>query len=417
MAAALERKLARIAGKDPRDMQTLAEEAAKAKAATEEDWDVEGRMTPGRMTPREGNAEIAKQALEMTGSEEAAVAWLNAEIANQALANAHDRRRRSSAAKKHTSTIALAMEQAKGRRRRSLAKKYGMPVEDAISEAMEHARGRHRKSISKAADILESAGYDGENVTFDDASSKMKLVEQAMADARQRHRRSVDRAMMQLEESPLPPAHLNAWANEFTPQQQQHAQTSSFNTGAQEFTPQQQVQNWHADVYGQCESMQTNEWNTPISFIQDRISSAVSTAYQTYEQNYDQYDQSRAGYDQYGCSQQRYAGGYSQGCDSQMSCGQQWAMQEQGYGQQQCYGQTQQVYDQSYQQCQQQQSYDQSYQYGQNCHSYQQGSHLDNGQWQCGNEAGAWDTNMYSKEAAGWDNQQTYTSPWRLGSA
>merc|ERR1712193_591726 len=134
----------------------------------------------------------------------------------------------------------------------------------------------------------------------------------------------------------------------------------------------------------------------------DRISSAVSSAYQTYEQNYDQYDQSHAGYDQYGCSQQRYAGGYSQGCDSQMSCGQQWAMQEQGYGQQQCYGQTQQVYDQSYQQCQQQQqqSYDQS---------YQQGSHLDNGQWPCGNEAGAWDTNMYSKEAAGWDNQQTYT--------
>merc|ERR1719405_195334 len=175
----------------------------------------------------------------MTGSEEAAVAWLNAEIANQAnqaLANAHDRRRRSSAAKKHTSTIALAMEQAKERRRRSLAKKYGMPVEDAISEAMEHARGRHRKSISKAADILESACFDGENVTFDDASSKM-----------------------QLEESPLPPAHLNAWANEFTPQQQQHAQTSSFNAGAQEFTPQQQVQNWHAEVYGQCESMQTNE--------------------------------------------------------------------------------------------------------------------------------------------------------------
>merc|ERR1719252_173416 len=140
MAAALERKLARIAGKDPRDMQTLAEEAAKAKAATEEDWDLEGRMTPGKMTPREGNAEIAKQALEMTGS-----------------------------------------------------------VEAAINEAMEHARGRHRKSISKAADILESAGFDGENVTFDDASSKMKLVEQAMADARQRHRRSIDRAMMQLE--------------------------------------------------------------------------------------------------------------------------------------------------------------------------------------------------------------------------
>merc|ERR1719421_2279507 len=112
---------------------------------------------------------------------------------------------------------------------------------------MEHARGRRRKSISKAADILESAGYDGENVTFDDASSKMKLVEQAMADARQRHRRSIDRAMMQLEESPLPPAHLNAWANEFTPQQQQqqqqqqqHAQTSSFIAGAQEFTPQYQ---------------------------------------------------------------------------------------------------------------------------------------------------------------------------------
>merc|ERR1719421_1034556 len=222
---------------------------------------------------------------------------------------------------------------------------------------MEHARGRHRKSISKAADILESAGYDGENVTFDDASSKMKLVEQAMADARQRHRRSIDRAMMQLEESPLPPAHLNAWANEFTPQQQQHAQTSSFNTRAQEFTPQQQVQNWRAEVYGRCESMQTNEWNTPTSSIQDRISSAVSSAYQTYEQSYQQ------------CQQQ------------------------------------------------QQQSYDQSYQYGQNCHSYQQGSHLDNGQWPCGNEAGAWDTNMYSKEAAGWDNQQTYTSLWRLGSA
>merc|ERR1711937_619035 len=107
-----------------------------------------------------------------------------------------------------------------------------------------------------------------------------------------------------------------------------------------------------------------------------------SSAYQTYEQNYDQYDPSRAGYDQYGCSQQGYAGGYSQGCDSQMSCGQQWAMQ--------------------------QQSYDQSYQYGQNCYSYQQGSHLDNGQWQCGSKAEAWDTNMYSKEAAGWDNQQTY---------
>jgi len=105
MASALERKLARKAGKEPREMATLAADLA-TKA---EDWDLDGHMTPpGQMTPTENSATTAAPVDDVV------------EHAKAALASANARRRRSSAARKHLPHIAQAMEEAKERRRKSL---------------------------------------------------------------------------------------------------------------------------------------------------------------------------------------------------------------------------------------------------------------------------------------------------------
>jgi len=199
MAAALERKLARKAGKEPREAKDLAAAVATNAWATQENWDLDGRMTP---------------------TEEAPVPIEDvAERARQALVMANSRRRRSSAAKKHTFGIEEAMKGARERRRQSLAQKYNTmgDAHGQISEAMERARGRHRQSMSKAADVLESAGYDDDTVECSETTKKMRLLQQAMEDARQRHRRSIARAVQALEEPQAVPM-LNANANVFNPQ-------------------------------------------------------------------------------------------------------------------------------------------------------------------------------------------------------
>lgn len=334
MAAALERKLARKNGEDLNDAAKLAAAAAEeAMCPGGEPWDLDGRMTPGQMTPPAGDAAT-------TASPDANDL---AARCQQALATANARRHRSSALKKRDSVgagIARAMEEAKERRRKSLAKlNGGSEVQESISAAMQVASRRHRQSISKAADVLESAGYDEDDVDCSEATAKMRLVQQAMEDARRRHRRSIAEAVRALEGGPET-SNLNADAKTFNP--------STMNTNAQTFTPQgvgngfeAQTQNYQwaqADSSGWCgqdsswSGYSQDNWNCPSSSVQARITQAVSSSYQNYCQ-------------QEGCNEQGYTdySGMNQGCGQQQCFGQQGFGQQncgqQGFGQQQCYGQ------------------------------------------------------------------------------
>jgi len=472
MAAALERKLARKAGTEPREASVLAATAAAEAAAAEGDqgdWDLEGRMTPGRMTPTDESATSASMQVDDVAAR-----------AKQALELANARRRRSSAARKNAAGIAQAMEDAKERRRKSLAKQFNTIGDTSvqIDEAMERARGRHRRSMSKAADVLECAGYDDDDADCTEAVAKMRLVQQAMEDARQRHRRSIARAVQELEE-PLAKSQLNGDAQAFEPQQ-------SFNTGSSHM----QQPSWNqADSFNQYSPQGcwggdcTDSWNCPSSNAQSRINQAVSSAYQShcYQEGYPQQGYMQQDYMQHdGCQQNAYTGcGYTQQGHSQHSCTQ--GQQFYGQGDYQCGSQyAQGAYHQGdaqhcgaqyvqndYQQCSysgqcygqevatsnNQQCYQQETGYGQEAYNQQVGAqHSEDGYQasyghQASNQYGqqfqqqtcdqyhntqseqAWQYGMQScdaswngqavhtKDQSGWDNQQAYSAPWRLGSA
>lgn len=291
MASALERKLARRAGKDLRDAAGLAGASAEAAAAARGDaWNLEGRMTPGRMTPTQESGAVPVP-IDVSSV---------AQRAQEALARANDRRRRSSAARKHVPAITQAMNEAKERRRRSLAKRTDAQggTSDQIQQAMARARGRHRQSLSKVADVLESAGYAEDDAEEGEVAAKMRLVQRAMEDARQRHRRSIARAVQELEEPIVGPV-LNADAQTFEPRLQYVEQPCS---GAG-------MEGQHAN-WGQTPSLSQApilnadaQWGSPsmgdwggasFSSAQVRINQAVSSAYhdhcfqQTGEQCYSQ---------------------------------------------------------------------------------------------------------------------------------
>jgi len=436
MASALERKLARKAGKEPRDIEALAA-AAAAEGKTNEDgsWDLEGHMTPtGQMTPPASAA--ASPALDADAV---------AERAKEAIALANARRRRSSAARKQIPGIALAMEQAKERRRQSLAKKFngGADAQDKIQAAMEQARGRHRASMCKAADVLECADYDLDGAQSSDVAQKMRLVQQAMEDARVRHRRSISTAMQQLQQSPEKP-NMNIDAQEFTP--------------VKEFIPQQTYcatpENWNPGMSSMPDGAQwsTSNWTGPSTAIQNRIAQAVTGAYEThcYQQGYSQEGYMQQDYMQNdGSCQQAYQQDYSaqngscqQTYQQNSNYGQQQDFQQQGYGQEQVYQQqstpqyAQDSYQQGYvqqvaapqqyaqQQCQQAPVCEQQYYNAQEAQSWQcqQPQQQPDQAWQqqqYGMQAGdaSWNCNGMTKDTGCWDNQQTYSQNWRLGSA
>jgi len=385
MAAALERKLCQKKEEELKDVVTLA--TAKENNDMTEDgdcWELEGRMTPGQMTPvqqmtpgqmtpPEGNAAATVECADDLAAK-----------CQAAMASANARRRRSSALKKNEAVsagIANAMEEAKERRRKSLAKlNGGSDVQENIAAAMQNASRRHRQSISKAADVLGDAGFDEDGADCSEAAAKMRLVQQAMEDARRRHRRSIAEAVRALEE-PAVTSKFSADATTFTPLLSAPV-TSKFSADANTFTPllsaevsaTPQVaatgfggQEWaQGDSSNWCSQDNTwggqsaDNWGVPTASFQQRIGQAVSSAYQNYtEQSYvDQYtDQgcngySQVSYDQQGCGQggygQQMATNTNQQCYGQQGCGQQMVVNnnEQGYGQQ-CYSQQ---YPQNYQQ-------------------------------------------------------------------
>lgn len=442
MAAALERKLKRKAGTEPRDIKTLAAAAASQR---ETEWDLDGRMTPPE-------------------GQQAAPVDVNdvATRANEAIALAQARRRRSSVSKKYATGIELAMEQAKERRRQSLARKYGTQenAQTMVQQAMEQARGRHRKSMSKAAEVLECAGYDDEQVDGDEAWNKMRLVQQAMEDARQRHRRSIAHAVQDLQEP----------------------RASTFNADAQAFAaPQycdqlQDVSSWPNTEHSWCNDT-SNTWHCPSSSAQDRISQAVSSAYESHysEQAFHDQGLSTSGYDSPGTNGQwcQNASGYdgqtydqpaaAHGhCNGQLANNdyQQYAQHTSAeYGNQECNfhcdgqfgnnGYQANQFDHA-QNASQSLNYqqnsapcvDQSYTYQCNgqfattayqperqhaatkyqCdgqfgnYDYQQVSDSQNQSWQQHDGGDVWAYNA-QKVGDGWGNQQVYKAPWTLGSA
>lgn len=436
MAAALERKLAPKKGQDQND-------AGDKDTAAPSCWDlVDGQMTPGQMTPPEGNA---------TSPARGDVDDLT-KRAQEALASANARRRRSSAQRKNDGGpgIARALDEAKDRRRKSLAKlNGGSEMQEGNDAAMQHANRRHRQSISKAADVLECAGYDEDDVDSSEAAAKMRLVQQAMEDARRRHRRSIAEAVRALEQAPVAPKlsedaktfnpPMNAEAKAFSPPMNSeakafnppmnaeakafnppmNAEAKTFNppmnaeartftapiivvvekvVEAQTFNPQgvgsgfsgqAQYSNWaqgDSSNWGNQDSTWTaqysqDNWNCPSSSVQARISQAVSSAYQGYQQDYS--EQGYAGqYMDQGCSQQQCYNQvpYQQQCCDQQGgnqCGQAsygQQMGQQGFGQQSC---GQQMPMHSNQQCggmQNQQSYHQEATYVQQPGGQQFGS-------------------------------------------
>lgn len=465
MAAALERKLAQKRGVVLNDAAKLAAEVAAERAeqlapTDEKDWDLDGRMTPGQMTPpADDSATPARSDADDLAAR-----------AQEALASANARRRRSSAAKRSSGTgagIVQAMEEAKERRRKSLAKmNCSGEAEEDIQAAMEAASRRHRKSMSKAADILEDAGYDEEGADCSEAAKKMRLVQQAMEDARKRHRKSIAEAVSKLnaDAAAFHDPRLKAEAAEFTPI------LPTVQTEQASIWPKADSSNWCSQD-GSWSQPMDNNWVSPSQSVQNRITQAVSNAYQDYQENWQQH-----GYDQtwdQGCPQQGYMNqgygcdnsnggqqnymqngqqqGYSnQGCMPQ-SCGQQgWSSDCQG-GMQQNY--MQQNGDQqgwSNQNCQQgmmqqgctqqgfmnqncQQGYADQYncggQYAQQQDCQQYGQYAQNGyqgqgdgSWQHGSQnCGNWSGSAtQAKDDACWNNAvlpQSYNAPWRLGSA
>lgn len=179
-----------------------------------------------------------------------------------------------------------------------------------------------------------------------------------------------------------------------------------------------------------------NSWNCPSSSTQNRISQAVSSAYQGYQSDWNQ-----QGYDQQPYEQQCY--GHQQ-CvtqydgQQQQSYGQQFGGQQAGYGQQSMpasaagYGQQGYQQEATYGQqgCQQDATYGQppcgqqfGAQYSQDAYQQQatgQYNAQDGQAWQYAQGGDAsWNSNCGQvKDAGCWENQQqTYSAPWRLGSA
>lgn len=205
--------------------------------------------------------------------------------------------------------------------------------------------------MSKAADVLESAGYDEDDTDTAEAASKMRLVQQAMEDARRRHRRSIAEAVRALEE---PASKLSTEAKAFAdPRLKSDAKTfvdPRLNVGAGAFIPQEagisaggQAQHsdcplgdastWCSTQDATWAGQSTNDWSCPSSSVQNRITQAVASAYQGYQQGYEEQ------YVDNGCGQQQFYNAMpcnQQQCCSQPCCAQQFTAQQcqNVYGQQ-----------------------------------------------------------------------------------